>query len=326
MALKDILRRILAETGGNTPDLNADQRAYYVDKINEAAEEIWESSDLPVVLKECCVRANADRQLALPAFVGELRAIRASCSGEIDVNARWSLKDVRSKYVETEWKRLWKNWRIIGESPVCIELTDTAQNTAEIEAAESDVIVTITGATTSSNRKSANVTMDDTSKEFAIGFTDIINIRKNKVSEHDIVIKDAVGNEISIIYADQLDARFLIVDISAYPSIGSCQCADGSYIVEVLYKPRLPRLENDEDVFPLTGYDNLIVLKAKQLLVEEEEGKEIRALAMHEKAKLKLNQKIQDKTAVTKKGISFGRNAMLSHRRLFNCNYNGGWE
>jgi hypothetical protein len=317
MALKDILRRVMAESGFNTPDLNTAQRPYLIDKINEACEEIWEAKDLPVSLKECCVRATADRQLALPGFVGELRAIRQGCDDTINLNARMSLKDIRSKHVETEWKRLWNNWRIIGESPICIELTETAPGTIDIEATEDDLTVTITGSTLTSNRASDTITIAATSQAWTKSFTDIVSIRKNKVTESDIVIYDAAGDEMSIIYADQLEARFIIVDISKYPFTGACQCADGSYITEVLYKPRCPRLENDEDVFPLVGYDNVIVLKTKQLLAEEQEGQEVRAVMMHEKAKMKVEQKIQDKTSVTRKGISFGRNPLMSHRRLF---------
>jgi hypothetical protein len=317
MALADIIRRIQAEVGLNSPALNPDQRPHLLDKINEACEEIWESKDLPVALKECCVRATSDRQLALPAFVGELRAIRGSCSSEIDTCARMSLKDIRPKYVETEWKRLWKNWRIIGEAPTCLEISETAPGSIEIQAADEELEVTITGSTLTANRASDTVTMDEASKTWTKSFTDIVSIRKNKVSETDVVIKDAEDNEISIIYSDQLEARFLIVDVSRYPYEGTCRCPDGTYVTEVLYKPRLPRLENDEDVFPLVGYDNLIVLKTKALLSEDDPGMEQRSILAHQKVDMRISDKVADKTSVTKKGISFSRNRLLSHRRLF---------
>ena len=320
MALVDILRRVQAETGINSPDLNSSQRPYLIDKINEAAAQIWEAKDLPVVLKECCVKARSNRQLALPAFVGELRAIRGTSSENYLREANWSFKDIRSKYVENEWKRLWKNWRVIGESPIQVEMTNAAPGSIITEEADAELVVTITGATSSSNRTSEAITMTSATMSWTKNFTDIFNIRKNKVSEYDVVIEDADENELSIIYSDQLEARFLIVDISEYPE-ALYPCSDGSFITEVLYKPRLPRLENDEDVFPLTGYDDIIVLKTKQLIAEDAPGEEQRAFLSHQKADLLLQQKIQDKTSVTKKGISFGRNPLLSHRRLFR-----GWH
>lgn len=319
MALDYILRRVRSETGMTEEN----QRAYLVDKINEAADELWESKDLPVVLKECCVRANSDRQLALPAFVGELRAIRGACSDDIDYHARFSLKDIRPKYVETEWKRLWNNWRIIGEAPTCIEITETAPGEVIVEEADDELEITITGSTASSNRVSEVITMTSGTMEWTKSFMDIVSIRKNKTSETDVLINDAAGNELSIIYSDQLEAKFLIVDISRYPYSGHCQCPDGSYVTEVLYKPRRPHFQEDTDVFPLVGYDDVIVLKTKQLLAEEEEGKETRALLMHEKAKMLIDQKVQDKTSVTKKGLTWGRNPLMQHRKLYNCWHSG---
>lgn len=322
MGLEYILRRVMAEAGGNSPELNSDDaRAFFVDKINEAAQEIYEQKDLPVILKETFVHATADQQLALPAFVGELRAIReGSCCDDSDwYDRRWTLRDIRPRYTQAPWPNMWASWRIIGESPLMVELTNAAQGTVSVPVADPDLVVTILGSTATSNRSSDNITMTGTDVSWTKQFTDIQAIRKNKVTDYDVYILDAEGTEISVIYADQLEARSLIVDVSKYPSLGLCACEDGTYIMQVLYKPRLPRLENDEDAFPLTGYDNEIILKTKQLLCEDEEGKEQRALLMHQKVQNKLDNKIQDKTGTTQKNISFGRNPLFNTNRFFRC-------
>ena len=52
--------------------------------------------------------------------------------------------------------------------------------------------------------------------------------------------------------------------------------------MEVLFKKALPWMENDDDEFPATGYDNIIVNKILQLWNEEEgKGDEVVRLRAH---------------------------------------------
>ena len=76
MPLAYIIRRVAAEAGYSNLVNNAAQRAVVVDVINEAADEIYDTCDLPGSLKEVTLSVPANFIIALPPFVGKPRAAR----------------------------------------------------------------------------------------------------------------------------------------------------------------------------------------------------------------------------------------------------------
>ena len=272
------------------------QRAMILDIINEAAQEIYESKDLPGCLRECYVLSNSDQELALPSFIGELRAVRRAIW-----NGAWNITDMRPRYHARDWVNTWKNWRDKGVSAIQTELTNAAPLTVTIPTADSTVVVTVTGETVDSNRAVDTIIMSSASVTGTKSFTSIKSITKNKVTDYNLTISDADGTELATLYADQKETRYKIVDISQYPDIQTCP----DNVMEVLYKERLNRLENDADEFPVNGFDDVIIIKALQLLLEGQEGKEDRALLAHQKAEMRLNKKIEDKTGTLQKKLGF---------------------
>lgn len=307
MSFKYIFDRVASEAGVQ-PDDNPEQKARLVDIINEAAEEVYENKDLPISLKELYLRANSNKELALPPIIGEPRAIRSTLR-----NDAWELHDIRPRYQAQDWRSEWKNWRIKGYSCFQTEITNAAPGTITYPVVDEELIITFVGATDNSNRAIETVTMDAVSKTWTNSYIDLIALRKNKVTPYNVTITDADGVEMAVLFADQLESRYIIVDISRYPDLHCCP--DGTYIMEVLYKPRLQRMEEDEDTFPVDGFDNVIILKAKQLLLEGQEGKEQRAILAHSKVELKIKKKTEDKTGTQQKRINFTRNKLFG---LFN--------
>ncbi len=317
MSLAFILRRVQSSAGFSSPDLNPQQRQIVIDYINEAAEEIWESQDLPGSLQEVYTNISPDLRISLPPFVGELRAVR---------NRRWDgkmqLADIRARYSSEDWPEKWQKFRKIGESPLANDITNAAPVTIVYPAIDTDLEITILGVTANSNRATDVITMTGATMNGTLSFVEILKISKNKATDFNVLIKDAEDNELSLIYADQLEARYIIADVSAYPKIAGC--ADGNYIMECLYKMRLPLFKDDTDEFPLSGYDKVIILKTKQLITEEQEGKEDRALLMNEKGKLLLKQKQEDKDGTVSAHINVKRNKLYGMFSPYNYNNYGG--
>jgi hypothetical protein len=264
MSLQYILKRVASIAGMSTD--NADQKAFMLDIINEAAQEIYSHKDLPVVLKEVYCKLTNGTKIALPPFVGEIRAMRSQ-----RWNDKWSLLDMRPRYSAVDWTTKFDKVRIIGEAAIVNEITNASVLTVTVETADPELIITVVGETTTSNRSVDAITMDAVSKLGVKSFTDIRSIKKNKVTDDNVIITDADGNEIALIYADQLESRYMIVDVSDYPTLIDC-AGQGIFVMEVLYKPRLPRMELDADEFPVMGYDDDIVLKSKAILTEDQEG------------------------------------------------------
>mgnify|MGYP001559039046 CR=1 FL=1 len=314
MPLSYILRRVCSEVGITNPDENPEQKARILDIINQGATEVYENKDLPISLKEIYLRANTNKEVALPSFVGELRAIRQS----EDYRNDWKLHDIRPRYQNQAWNNLWRNWRVKGYSPFQIEITNAAPGLITVPIADSTLEVTLVGETSISNRAVETIVVDSVSQPWTKSFIDLTSIKKNKITDYNVTLLDADGNELSIIYADQKSARYVIVDISLYPNLSAC--SDGSYVMEVLYKPRLPRMENDDDEFPVDGFDDIIVIKSKQLILEEQEGKEQRAILAHTKVNEQIKRKTEDKTGTFQKLVKFSRNGLLGVKRHFGCN------
>lgn len=302
MGFLNILTTVAAECGYDKTD--AGERAYLTEKINEAARDIYQARDLPVALKECYVRVTPNNECSLPPFIGELRAIRPGSKDYC--STKWVLHTMYPRYNRSQWETDWKNWRDKGTAATAIEFNNTAALEITIAVADSELIVTVVGENDDSNNVVDSVTMDAVSKDLTASFVRVNRIYKNKRTNHNVIIKDADGNEIAIIYADQTEARYKIVDISEYPNAccGTNSCGDGTYIMEVLYKPILPILKEDHDFFPVDGYDDVVVLKTKQLLMELEEGKEQRVLLLENKVEKKQRQIFGHKQGTSKQKLT----------------------
>lgn len=275
---------------------DAGQRSMLLDVINEAAKELYEKTDLPGCLREIFLRASTNKELALPSFVGELRAVRSTVW-----NDPWTIKDMRPRYCSRDWPNKWKGWRVKGYSPIHTEHTNAAPVSIAIPTADNTVTVTIVGETINSSRVVETLTMDAISKTGTVNFTSIKSIIKNKINSENITITDGDGTELATIFSDQLEARYIIVDVSQYPNWVDCP----DNIMEVLYKERIPRMENDYDTFPCDGFDDVIVIKTMQLLTEGQEGKEERAILIGAKADELMRRKTEDKEGTYDRKITF---------------------
>lgn len=154
------------------------------------------------------------------------------------------------------------------------------------------VVVTITGPTQFATSVSENVVMDAVIKQTTTPFQDIKAIKKNRVSNYDLNITDAGDILMASIPNNMLQMRYTLVDVSLYPWTSTAQSVVDHWM-EVLFKKALPWFANDEDEFPMLGYDNVLVNKMLQL-VAEEQGKGQEALAYDAKATRTMARKKED--------------------------------
>lgn len=302
MGLKYILDRVSSEGGQRNLEDNPEQRAFLLTKINEAAKDVWEQTDLPGSLREVTLAILPNSVVALPAFVGEPRAIRHKPTEEVE-----TINDLRPRYHLLPWKTMWRNWRFIGYSPVQRDVENAAPLELRIDAAESDVIVTVSGSTATARRAADAITMSGTTNTGTVSFVDFESIRKNQPSNNDIFVYDQNGNEMAVIYNDFLESRYIILDVSLYPNF-STDCPDGSRKMELLYKIIRKPMSLDTDSFPVDGFDDVVALKTLELLASGEEGKEQRAILMNMKGKQQLDRLLEHKEGTIQKRVKFARN------------------
>lgn len=315
MGLDYILRNVSAFYGASNLDTNIEIRALLVDIINKAAEEIWKTTDLPGCLREVYVQTNPGDEIAMPPFIGSVRAMRDTTWKE-----PWPIFDMRPRFHDNWWVNAWKNFRFKYFSPIKRQITNAAMPRASIEVIDSDVKVTLVGSTLVSNRISETVTMDAVNKQFANTFISYDSIQKNIVSDHNVIINDADGIELATIYNDQLESQYQIFDVSDYP----WGYEVNTRVMEVVYKMRLPKLQTDTDVFPVSGFDDAIIQKAKQLITEDRPGDENRAILMEQKTNKLVKNSMQDVDRTFRKKIRFAKNPLLGRfhaNRYFGGNY-----
>lgn len=286
MALDYILRRVASKIGYNNYRTNPKQMLRLLDVINEAAEEVWEQNDLPNSLQECILLVSSScNEIALPASFGELRAVREKC-----LHRKWTINDMRPRYQKDSWSTMWERFRVKSDSPVQMTVANAAPVTVAINVAEEDVEVTIRGSTANSNSVQDVILLSDVSNAGVVSFESYFSISKTVRTDNDITIYDADGNVLAVLFNDELETRYIIVDVSAYP--WGSETFNGQRTMEVLFKTKLRKMEEDSDTFPVPGWDNVIITKAMQLLTEDEEGKEDRAML----AQAKVDKLIKDKT------------------------------
>ena len=308
MALFQILQKVAAKTGQSDYASSSAKRARLVDVINEAAEELWESEDLPGSLQEVVLKVFPNSELALPYFIGELRAARSR-----NLKYRYTIKDLFPHYTNQPADFEWKEWRFKGYSATQRAIENAAPIQFDMSVADGSII-TVEGKTEDSNSTVDTIIMDATSKVGTKSFSSIRAITRKSAGTYDINITDANGNELAVLYNNQLETRYIIVDVSQYPNY--IECEDGSIGVEVLFKVPLFRLNADGDSFPIPSWDTLIANKAVQLFTEAKPGFEQVAAAMDAKIMRSQERKKRAQEGGISRSILFQPNPIYS---MFDC-------
>ena len=302
MALEYILNQVCDKMGLN-PNIST-QRAVALRFVNEAAAELYGISDMAGCLDEKIFQVNANQTIALPDYVGQLRAMRQSY-GHLAIG----LSQMRPRYNEFNWEQEWRNWRLKGLYTLQTSLHNQSILTVTVPVVENPPItINITGPNDNSARLSETLVMSSTSVSTVNAYNDVSSFTKTAVSQYDAKLLDADGNQISYLSNNKLKAQFQIVDISTAPWLPSAQAttvlSNGNTStsattanlvnwVEVLFKKALPWLQNDTDEFPAIGYDNVIVNKCLQLWYEEQNNTQS-AVAYYQKAMQTLAQIHED--------------------------------
>ena len=109
MPLKYLINTLARELGGQ----NVNQRAVLLARINQAAKELYESQDLPGSLREATFEVTSDGIMALPYYVGPVRAVRHNTE-----KYKVELADMAPRYCYQAWKEDWNKWRVMNSSPI----------------------------------------------------------------------------------------------------------------------------------------------------------------------------------------------------------------
>ena len=318
MSVEYILDRFGKKVGMLPSDTS--QRALLLDYLNEAAQELYEQSDMPGCLEEAEFYVQGDKTIAMPSDVYTIRAIREK-SG---TNVPWETEPLTARYRENNWASDNNKFRVKGYSPLKVSLPTSITGAVN---GTNRLVVRTYGITTASDDYEV-VIKTPYSERFLVSVTNISAVTNavssvlNTLAPADgVVISDVVSflrtnkptttigkvqlldyadyyasPSVETIYAEipsnRMESRYLIVDVSEFP-FSSTAAQDDSHTLQVLYKKTLPRLQNDTDEFPAPGYDNVLVSKCMELFLEEQ-GKLEEAIMHDRKATRTLARKQAD--------------------------------
>jgi len=311
MSVEYILDRFGKKVGMLPSDTS--QRALLLDYLNEAAQELYEQSDMPGCLEEAEFYVQGDKTVALPADVYAVRSIREKAGN----NAMWDTEALTARYRENNWDTNHAKFRVNGYSPLKVSLptsiTEAANSTDKlivraygITTTDDDyevvvktphseaLLVSVAGPAVASAASSTNVTLAPSN---AITVTDVVSFTRTNKPTATIGVAQLIDyTDNDIVYAEipsnSMESRYLIVDVSEFP-FSSSAASDDSHTLQILYKKALPRLQNDVDEFPAVGYDNILVSKCMELFLEEQ-GKIEEAILHDRKATRSLARRQAD--------------------------------
>lgn len=308
MPLAYILRRVSSECGLGNYTTNTQQKARALDLINIACEAIWEETDLPGSCDEVLINVLADSEMALPTYFGEIRAMR-----EKSLMHKWTLNDMRPRYQNEPWKQLWRNWRHKGYSAIQGAIVNAAPLVLSVATPDNSIVV-VTGSTAVANRVTDTFTFTAGGSQTVEGsqsFTFIESIIKITGSNlYDITVSDINGQVLAVVYNNEVETRYIVMDVSQYPFGG--ETSTGERVMEVLFKKKLKLLAADTDTFPVPGWDNIIVDRTIQAFNESKEGSEQRAMLYATKVEKQSAQKIKHQEGGIEKEIQFAENPMYA--------------
>lgn len=259
MSLKYIIQEWAKETG--QPISTTAQHANAVEKINKAAREVWDLSDLPGCLREQVFDIdNTLKQITLPYYVDQIRGIRHYSSFN-----RVKLNDMRPRYSIGNWTQPLYSFRNKQIVAIGHSLTNEAPLSIQLSGANSDnftVNIKMSTSESASVVESVSIpagTTSATTIKAPTSFPGIVNIEKDKLTDVDLTITDASGVVIAEIPNNEKASRYTliqVVDNNVVTPVETCLC------YELLYKIKLSPFFNYYDNYPVDGYDDIILWKA----------------------------------------------------------------
>lgn len=266
MSLRNILADIAADVGlvaGNATD-----KAWLIARVNDAAEELYQSRDLAGSMFEQLFQFDSDnQQVSLPQYVGVIRAVR-----DYTTRDRRPYHDMRPRYQSNGWTEPFLAWREKGKSPLSKNITNASVVVLTIPYAETAAFdVVITGSTEQSAKISEAITFEVGALEKVTqnAWITIDSFSNPAPHTYDVTMFDVDGRQLSRLGNSEQRALYTLIQLQDYYS--ASETAANVQNVEVLYKWAFQPFINDGDEFVCPGYDKAIVWKTLEHLLSKKD-------------------------------------------------------
>jgi hypothetical protein len=260
--------------------------------IQLAAEEIWNTVDLPGTLREVRVCTNSERYVTLPWEVYKIRKIRTA-NGRVDME----LNTVTAHY---NWMNFYQSeivCRILRKVPLHTKISNASTLRFKLKRTEStDVTFTVSGSTDMEGRciepviiTAGNLSQDTV--ERYMGIPD--SITKSRSLRSDTQVIDANGVELAVFPSHLTECAYYLCQM-----YDRCSTINSPYLgcFDVVFKPHMPPLTDNSDVFPAPFHQIVIFKALEHIYLKSDETVEVSA-AYNQKALALLVQFAADENA-----------------------------
>jgi hypothetical protein len=266
-----MLKNIIENTFGplGLDPQRTEDRLLLVKKINFAAKELWDETDLIGSLQEQFFVTTDENQVTFPYYVYQIRGLRS-----VNTNGPFELKDMSPRYYYGAGYDSNIEWRLLPKSPIERNISNSAPMTISVPVAETvRVRFTVRGRTTNSQKLSETVTLEvgETAVAFTQSFEDVLFFHKDVVTTNDCTMRDADLNTIAVIPNALLKSLYCVAQIRD-PSFDNTISNNATF--QLLFKQLFVPFVNDDDEYPVEDYDDAIVWKTLSHFYATKEGQE----------------------------------------------------
>lgn len=255
-----------------------EDRDYLLYYINFAAREFWDTQDLPEAIREKTFQAEK-RVVTLPDYVGQLRAIRDCCD-------KATIHSKVARYQTGAWTReCCHQFTELGTRATSVSATDLSAIVVEMAAVDTCTASVVVSGPTAAARL-AHYTFDIQAgvqnSTLTTNLVDIVHIVKKVPTNMDIVIKQAADlRELARIPNTSMKSMYKLVQVGNKLMHRDCntslECESNDLSCprhfDVLFKLPFTPLVNDNDVFPIYGYETQFfykLIEVRKLTSEEQ--------------------------------------------------------
>ena len=220
MAVKQILDRVGSKMG--LDPTNPDARSVLLAYLNEAANELYQQTDLPGSIMEMVFKVNGDQTISLPSYVGKVRGVREMASMQV-----WHVNKMRPRYNQFNWSDMWRNIRLLNDRAIQATVTNTSVGILSVAQIETpNVTVTLSGPTVNSTLVNETLTLGSNASivntpsgqlyevQSQNAFTDYTAVKKSAVNGYDITLSDVDGKVLTVIPNNQIESIYQVWDVS----------------------------------------------------------------------------------------------------------------
>ena len=265
MSFRDISVIVSQELGLDYT--NTDELELLRNLCTRAAREIWDFDDLPGSLMECILLVPFNKQVALPSYIGELRAMREHFYG-----TKIELTTMHPRYHYNAWgDTAFRHFRLKYNNAIYRDITNAGPLFLQSTVENPPATVIIEGSTPLSSSIVETILMSSPTMQSQNSFSSIKSIQRLNRGTYDIHILDVNGIEYAVLENNKVATSYIICDLT---QMLFNNWNGVSVYVEVLYKIPFVPFYDLGDTFPCEGFDAVIAMKACEIKYRGQDGKE----------------------------------------------------